>query len=513
MSGEKTGTLEIPPELYLLPVNNKTKGIQMSGAKTGSVAVAPALFLLPIIGAAALVGGAAAGLTMAGRGIFRFGKATYDTIDHTIENAVAKEHEKKMAFLNRVLAENDPQKAITEETPNIFRDISAEKVLENENYNALIEKIKSMADAREKIEEKKGLRNHVSQKFMEEIKQFNQQQKKSQQRFTMEETKIKQTDYGKNYASAYQKIEALKSVFPIFAQEIYATLENFEPSKGNFLSLERQLNERLVLLKDWKKEHYVELKDQYLMMHTHPLYCQLEEKEQQEFLNRYEANLNHITNSCHDSNEAKKVIEEFALEIKQLLGKGRKRDMESRFKLNLDLLNQAMENKSYMQVGKVEKDETIHLTFQTRTSKTEPGKKVRFSLKKADVGNSDIDDFTMEVDTIGFETEEQRNIEGKAVMNELESLGIQVEYYDLTAPLSKEKNAEAIKKIIKKELAKKNIHNVSIQFETNASVRVGEQIYDADTHSVKNVVANYLAKAGIQPMRNSDREKVRENIQ
>lgn len=495
----------------------------MSGAKTGTVAAAPAALLLPIIGAGAViglvglaaigvVGAASSGIGMAAKGIFRLGKKTYDAIDETIENAVAKDLEQKMAYLNSIRAKDVKTTSISEDIPNISMDILAEKERQEKNYNAFIEHIKNLADERERIEKEKGLKHYVSMQFRQEVEKFIKQKEQIKQSLSPIEKQITKNDFAKEFDGVYKQIESIQPFFPLFAQDKYKQLKDFQPNESNFSTLETELKEKTALLQGWRQDSCLKLSKRYFFMLSHPLYCQLEKHEQKEFLNSYITTLNGITSSrCNSEEKAEIVIQEFYTKTDSLVKRAREIEMESRFTTNLDLLKQAMNKKNYTLVDEQDENEIIKLTFQSLHGRGD-SKKIFFSLKKAEVENSDIDDFSMEVDSAGFKTEEERNSEGKAVMQELESMGIQVEYYDLTAPLVNEKNFEAIKQIIKKRLAAQNIHNVDINFDTNSSISVGDKIYDANTRSIQYVVGDYLNKAGIKSAQNISREKVRESI-
>lgn len=471
----------------------------MSSAKSGTVTPPPETseaVLLPLIGAAAVLGGAASCFQMATRGMFRLGKQFYESIDARIAEAVAADLEKELRKAE--------QYVISEASPEHFElaKSNQQESLEQERqsqYDELIKKARELLEGRKQEEEEKDLRPDLSEAFATRIAAFAEQQKDALKR-------AKQTRPHNGGAQATEKdlneladrikigLEQIARYDPLWAAREKDCLIHLRESEKAYNAMLCKVSEKQKEIEK-HKETLVELHKSFLTLERHPLYRHLEDGEKQEFKQQFETCVSRV----ETGSDGREVISDCKKKVQDWLQVARGREMQERFEDNLDLLTCAIQQSGYYLAKQEKRKAFLVLTYRSEGD----GKEAIFRLKKPDVENDDIDDFELQINADSL-TEQERQAEGKRLMREIESTGIRVDYYDLSAPLNPGTEKEAILQLIKKQVARKmgrRPGDVQIRWVENNSVRINGTAVQTSGQSVQNVVSYYLKQAGQTPIR------------
>lgn len=466
----------------------------MSGAKTGEVTSTdtPSSSLLAVVSAGALavgaLGGAAMALSLAGKGIFMLGKKTYDAIDHAIEDSVAKDLAKREASLRKVFENIDRN----QDAEEVFQ--AEEKKMEIGNFDALIQKLTEMAEQREKIEKQKKLKPNVSQEFRNALERCKEEKAKTLTRSKKRKTAPIDKRFQQEINQIYTTLNELAPFFPVFAAQKKAAIKELDINKKSVARLICDVNEKSGLIKGDQARWYKILAVKYLALLKNPVYQQMTRQEKKQLDETYDRILE-LMNRCHTGEEAEKSILRFSSDAESLMESARQKETDRQYEQTIELLTQSMKNKGYDMISRKLGDLTVDFIFQKGKNQ-----KVNISVKRTDADTEEVSEFYMEV-TEGFASEEERNEEGRELVREMESCGLQMEYCDLTAPVVNEKNRGLVIENIRKELAKSSIHNISIKWETEATVCVGNHNFPVSA-SIRDMVRTYLETKESSSMQN-----------
>lgn len=291
----------------------------MSGAKAGNAMPLGAVALIvPVIAAGALAIGAATMLSLAGKGIFRLGKKTYEAIDEAIEQSVAEDLEIRMKSFEDTFANAD--NVLDSKELDIAAQFQEEQKIETNNYEKLIEKFTILTEQREQVEKEKQLKPIVSQEFKNALEQFKEEKAKTLTR----SKKLKNTTIDKMLQKEmnriYATINELEPFFPMFVNQKKATITAMDVNKKSVAALSRDVSEKAALIKGDRGRWYKKLAVKYLAMQKSPVYNQMTRGEKQQMDEEYDRTVESMVR-CQTGEDAEKSIT-LGKRSKPLLSKG-----------------------------------------------------------------------------------------------------------------------------------------------------------------------------------------------
>ncbi|MBF0231616.1 MAG: hypothetical protein HQK65_01075 [Desulfamplus sp.] len=466
----------------------------MSGVKTGNVKISTnaaleSQLMVPLMKAGVFVSDGGYGFYMAGKGLYKLGKSQYTKLEKHCEQAIKEKNQesynksqKRLTRINEKIAKINSNRDIcdtgVDESDGLMEDTEHESINDTEinNYSKLIENMEKVTQNRKQYEELLMLDNTVSREFEEKINEVYAKKQKAEEKRKQHLQNLKHNKNGIDIQLINAKLNIIEPVYPEIAKESRKKLFEQELNQFGIKKTVKEIDKKIKALEN-HKDNLCRLNDIYSCVLKSFYIPFMDQSDIESFKQKYYEIRGNIENNDFDNGDIKEKLKMLKEDTVRLFSRARENEIKQRFQEHIEIMKDAMSKNGYLftvieEKKRVEeKKRFLYIDF-IKTEK-DGEKKVSFCLKEPDFENNTLDDFRMFVDPSGYNSEEERNTEGKNIITSLLSAGFEVncrETSELIAEKYKERFGQKVDiKIISKTAIKTTCGKI-IHFDANTEI-------------------------------------------
>lgn len=421
------------------------------------------------------------------KGAVRLTQEFYNNLQQQINDGLKKKIEEMEKAFDKVLEFNTNKEGKNVEL--VFPSYEKKLLQETNEIDLLIEHLEGWKESRKKIEEQKELRKDLSeqiQKQIDELIEKKNELEERQKKYSMADDN-KVNEIKEKAKSLMDKCSLLSDIYPDWAEKTISILNQRKLNSRILRTIEREINNKLDYINDpSKKEKLLKLSCLRKKFEAIPFLFRLSHDKKEEFYKKLTDIIQNIESGFFNNQE----IQELEGDIEKLRKGAIEADKKARFEEAKDKAIKALYNRGYSLV----KEKDVGYYLELEGTKTD-GKKAKIKVLKPDAEDN-MSPMIIEIDQNGYNDSKEWENEGKELAWELESLGLIVDFEEISTHFKGKLLQNAARSLKKKMEQKAGISPLEVKIEGEDRITIvykngsQKQIEWREYMSLNDVISN-----------------------